>query len=104
MRLACPARSPSAMNCAEPAKTVSDISWPCQGCSGPEVTSVPKMTPKGAAPTIIGIVSRAPLASSLSHVGEVDIVRTRMELRTLQLHQRTSLDVRGFRGQKTSLR
>ena len=64
-KLAWPAISPTAMNCAEPAKTASDINWPCQRLSGLAVTSVPKMTPKGAAPTIIGMVSRAPAANSL---------------------------------------
>ena len=53
-KLAWPAISPTAMNCAEPAKTASDINWPCHRLSGLAVTSVPKMTPNGAAPTIIG--------------------------------------------------
>uniref|UniRef100_UPI000B044EC0 hypothetical protein n=1 Tax=Burkholderia cenocepacia TaxID=95486 RepID=UPI000B044EC0 len=54
------------MNCAEPANTASDISAPCQAASGPPPTSVPKITPNGAAPIIIGIVSRAPSSHSLS--------------------------------------
>ncbi|CAL8473342.1 protein of unknown function [Caballeronia sp. S22] len=63
-KLACDAIRPTAMNCAEPANTASDINWPCQSVSGLAVTSVPKITPKGAAPIIIGMVSRAPAANS----------------------------------------
>src|SRR6266702_1819664 len=59
------------MNCAEPANTTSDINWPCHRCSGPDATSVPKMTPKGAAPTIIGMMSRAPAVNSFKWPGWV---------------------------------
>src|SRR5579864_5679640 len=61
------------MNCAEPANTASDINWPCQRWSGPEVTSVPKITPKGAAPIIIGMVSRAPATNSWEWLGWVNL-------------------------------
>ncbi len=54
--------SPAAMNWLEPANTPSDISWPCQPARWAGATRVPKIRPNGAAPTIIGRVSRAPAA------------------------------------------
>src|SRR3546814_6834329 len=49
-----------AMNWLDPANTDRDMNCPCHAASRLTVTSEPKMTPNGAAPTSMGMVSRAP--------------------------------------------
>ena len=63
------------MNWLEPANTVADMSCPCQRAIGPAATRAPKMMPNGAAPTIIGTVSRAPAARLESGVSSAMAAR-----------------------------
>ncbi|MNW10057.1 hypothetical protein D3C71_2071940 [compost metagenome] len=53
-----------AMNCAEPANTSSDMPRVCQGLRPAAPARLPKMMPKGMAPSSIGSMSRAPWANS----------------------------------------
>src|SRR5690606_25659889 len=52
------------MNCAEPANTSSDMPMVCHADSPAPTASVPKMMPKGMAPTISGRISRQPCKNS----------------------------------------
>src|SRR5690606_19584482 len=54
------ASSEMATNCAEPENTNSDIAMVSNGCRPCAVASAPKITPKGAAPTMKGKVTLRP--------------------------------------------
>ncbi|MCY1382711.1 hypothetical protein D9M69_707620 [compost metagenome] len=71
-----------AMNCDEPANTSSDMPMACQADSPAAPARLPKMMPKGIAPSSIGSMSRAPWANSCERVMNV-LLLTRQPSETL---------------------
>ena len=68
-RLALPASSDRAMNWEEPANTIRDMPRAPPAESPLGAARVPKIRPKGAAPNIMGTVSRTPRQHSRVRLG-----------------------------------
>src|SRR3546814_7396632 len=73
-----------AMNWLDPANTDRDMNCPCHAASRLTVTSEPKMTPNGAAPTSMGMVSRAPALKLARVVDWVIFIRSEEHTTELQ--------------------